>query len=164
LLSFSLENPVPLLVVADEYLEPEPNTAEEVVAGDVAVVEAEKAVAMVEEEDVVEEDEVEEEDPLWLMASTFQMSLDLSLTKNGELSPVRADDMSTKSASGNAPVQTKEIQEKSPQLPQTKRLMPRLESLLMKLPLSIIMEELAVLLALDEEPIVAVAVEEQAVD
>jgi hypothetical protein len=62
-------------------------TGMEVVDGDMAVVVAEKAVALAQdmEEEVVKEDEVEEE-PLWPMAFAFLMSLDLSLTKNGELS------------------------------------------------------------------------------
>jgi hypothetical protein len=76
-----------------------------------------EAVALVEEmeEDKVKEDEVEEEPP-WPMALTFLMSLlDLSLTKNGELSQARADDTSMKNAIGSTVVLTKEAQEKLPQ-------------------------------------------------
>jgi hypothetical protein len=71
------------------------------------------AVALVKE---MEEDKVEvEEEPPWPMTLTLLMSLDLSLTKNGDLSQVRANNMSTKSAIKSVAVPTKEVQEKSPQ-------------------------------------------------
>jgi hypothetical protein len=112
----SLGKPVAQRTMVGEWLELDQATGMEVVAGDMAVVVAQKAVALVKEmeEDEVKEDGVEEEPP-WPMASTFKMSLDPSLTKNGELSQARADDMSTKSAIGSAAAPTKEFKEKSPQ-------------------------------------------------
>jgi hypothetical protein len=63
-----------------------------------------------------EEDQAEVvEEPPWPMALTFLTSLDPSLTKNGELSQARANDMSTKSAIGSVAEPTKEAEEKSPQ-------------------------------------------------
>jgi hypothetical protein len=83
-------------------------------AEEMTAIEAEEAVEEEEEEDEAKEAEVVEEPP-WPMASTFQTSLGPSLTKNGELSQARAEDMSTKSATGSVAVPTKETQGKSPQ-------------------------------------------------
>jgi hypothetical protein len=115
-LLFSLGKPVAQRTIIDKWLELDRATGMGVVAGDMAVVVAKKAVALIEEmeEEKVEEDEVKEEPP-WPMALTLLMSQDLSLTKNGELSQARADDMSIKSAIGSVAVPTKEVQERSPQ-------------------------------------------------
>ena len=104
--------------IANKHLlELEQATAVEVVAEDMAVVKVKEALALLVkemEEDLMEEEEEVEKEPLWQMSLTLLMSLDPSLTKNGELSQVRTNDTSTKSASALA--QTKELlQEKSPQ-------------------------------------------------
>jgi hypothetical protein len=130
-----------------------------------AMVVVEKTLALVKEmeEDEVEEDKVEEEPP-WPMVLTSLMSPDLSLTKNGELSQARADDMSMKSAIGSVAAPTKEVEEKLPQPLPYSKLLPQWQMLLLKSRLKTTMEEeLGVLLVLEqEEP--AVAVDEQAVD
>lgn len=109
---------IPSPYIANKHLlELEQATAVEVVAEDMAVVKVKEALALLVkemEEDLMEEEEEVEKEPLWQMSLTLLMSLDPSLTKNGELSQVRTNDTSTKSASALA--QTKELlQEKSPQ-------------------------------------------------
>jgi hypothetical protein len=167
-LSYSLEKLVALVpTVVGEWLALEQATVKVAVAGDLDVVKVEEAVAMAEEMEMevaeadVAEAEAEVAEEPRQMASIFPTSLDPSRIKSGELYQARTEGTSMKSASGSVLEPTQEITEKlQPQEPQMSLLAwPQLPS--RKPQRKIIMEELAVLLALEEVLTEAVAEEDE---